>query len=113
MLTNLPYARRDPAEPLPNRTVTAGITHVLLASASSKLFAPGGSGGNSKTYTPFKSVADVRALFDHGCQVGISVGGWGDTEGFSAAAADQDSRKVFSDKLAAMVREHGFDFVGT
>jgi chitinase len=41
----------------------------------------------------------------------ISVGGWGASEGFSEAAADEPSRRKFGESCAAFILAHGFDGV--
>jgi len=42
----------------------------------------------------------------------IAVGGWGDTEGFSIAAATEKSRALFAKNIAAMLNSTGADGVG-
>ena len=88
--------------------MTAGITHVITAFAQSSLFTtdPGGQ------YAPFMDLASVRALFDPGTKVCMAVGGWGDTDGFSAGAATEASRKLFAKNVAATVARLGYDCVG-
>jgi GH18 family chitinase len=57
----------------------------------------------------FTTVDTVRSKFPQGTAVMIAIGGWGDTEGFSKAAATQSSRKLFARNLKAMVERTGAD----
>ncbi|KAK9770413.1 putative chitinase [Seiridium cardinale] len=106
-LRNLIYFDQYHTTSLPSRNVTSGITHVVMAFANSSLFI----GETAGEYTPFMEVSDVRAMFDDGTQVGIALGGWGDTAGFSEGAKDEESRKTFAQNVAAMAESQGFDFV--
>ncbi|KAH8891828.1 glycoside hydrolase [Thozetella sp. PMI_491] len=92
---------------LPSRAETAGVTHVITAFANSSLFttSPGG------VYTPFKSVADLRTMFDDGTKVCMAIGGWGDTAGFGVGAATDTSRKLFAQNVAATADRLGYDCV--
>ena len=92
---------------MPDKNVTAGITHVIMAFANSSLFTtdPGGE------YVPFKPVSAVRAMFDLGTKVCMAIGGWGDTDGFSAGAATDASRKLYANNVAATVKRLGYDCV--
>jgi chitinase len=92
---------------LPSNDITSSITHVIMAFASSSLFI----GNTTGDYTPFMNVSDVRAMFDNGTKVGISLGGWGDTAGFSEGAKTEDTRKEFASNVASMADSLGFDFV--
>ncbi|KAI1082675.1 glycoside hydrolase family 18 protein [Whalleya microplaca] len=106
-LRNIIYFDQYHRTILPGKNVTAGITHVIMAFANSSLFVPETAG----TYEPFMPLSDVRALFDSGTQVGIALGGWADTAGFSAGAKTETSRKAFAENLAKMIEDLGFDFV--
>lgn len=92
---------------LPNRTATAGITHVVTAFANSSLFTtdPGGE------YVPFMNLADVRAMFEPKTKVCMAIGGWGDTAGFSTGAATDASRKLFARNVASTLERLGYDCV--
>ncbi|KAK0657071.1 family 18 glycosyl hydrolase [Cercophora newfieldiana] len=92
---------------LPNKTVTAGITHVITAFANSSLFTTDPVG----EYVPFMDLALVRALFDPGTKVCMAIGGWGDTAGFSVGAANDTSRKLFAKNVATTVKKLGYDCV--
>lgn len=92
---------------LPNKTLTAGITHVITAFANSSIFASDPVG----TYTPFKPISDVRAMFDNGTQVCLAIGGWGDTEGFRLGLATEESRSLYASNIASIMDTHGFDCI--
>lgn len=68
---------------------------------------------NSLTsYSPFKSLSEVRSMFDDGTKVGIAVGGWGDNAGYDEVSKTDESRKEFAKNIASLVETNGFDFVG-
>ncbi|KAH9213922.1 family 18 glycosyl hydrolase [Leptodontidium sp. 2 PMI_412] len=91
---------------LPNKTVAAGIDTVIMAFANSSLFvSPAGN------YTPFESVSTMRSRFDNGTKILIALGGWADTDGFSAGAATEASRTDFAKNVANMINNLGFDGV--
>ena len=91
---------------LPNKTVAAGIDTVIMAFANSSLFvSPAGN------YTPFEPVSTMRSRFDNGTKILIALGGWADTDGFSAGAATEESRTDFAENVANMVTSLGFDGV--
>ncbi|KAI2623888.1 glycoside hydrolase family 18 protein [Hypomontagnella submonticulosa] len=106
-LRNIIYFDQYHINTLPSKNVTAGITHVIMAFANSSLFAAETAG----EYKPFMAVDDVRAMFDNGTQVGIALGGWGDTAGFTAGAKSESSRKTYAQNVAKMAEDLGFDFV--
>ncbi|KAI2466010.1 glycoside hydrolase family 18 protein [Annulohypoxylon bovei var. microspora] len=106
-IRNLVYFDQYHISILPGKNVTTGITHVIMAFANSSLFAPETAG----TFEPFMSVDTVRAMFDNGTQVGIALGGWGDTAGFSAGAKTEASRTAYAKNVATMAEDLGFDFV--
>ena len=39
----------------------------------------------------------------------VAIGGWGDTEGFSVAAASESSRKLFARNIKTMMDATGAD----
>ncbi|KAI9170819.1 Chitinase 1 [Paramyrothecium foliicola] len=92
---------------LPDKSLTAGITHVVMSFANSSLFAstPGGE------YTPFQPLPEVRALFDHDIQVCLAIGGWGDTVGFGEGAKSREARKNFAKNVADTLDRLGYDCV--
>ncbi|KAI1002643.1 hypothetical protein K3495_g5558 [Podosphaera aphanis] len=98
------YYDHDHPNP-PNRTITAGIDHVVVTGASSSLFTTSPAG----KYTPFEDINSVRSHFDDGAKVSISVGSWDDTAGFVIGAATEDSRKLFATNIAALIKESGVD----
>jgi GH18 family chitinase len=57
----------------------------------------------------FTDVETVRSQFAFGTAVMVAIGGWGDTEGFSKAAATESSRKLFAKNVKAMVDSTGAD----
>ena len=57
----------------------------------------------------FTTVEIARSKFALGTAVMVAVGGWGDTEGFSVAAASERSRKLFARNVKAMVEATGAD----
>lgn len=87
--------------------MTAGINYVNMAFAHSNLFNTG------EAYKPFKPIPEVRALFDNGTKVCLSVGGWGASEGFAQACATNASRSAYAKNVAATIKALGFDCVGT
>lgn len=92
---------------LPNKTMTAGITHAITAFANSSLFTTDPVG----EYTPFMELSEVRALFDNGTQLCMAIGGWGDTEGFRAGAATEESRALYAKNIATTLDTLGYDCV--
>ncbi|MCJ1397231.1 hypothetical protein MMC11_000423 [Xylographa trunciseda] len=59
----------------------------------------------------FTTVEAVRSQFVRGTAVMVAIGGWGDTAGFSKAAATNSSRKLFARNVKAMVDATGADGV--
>ena len=57
----------------------------------------------------FTDVETVRSRFAPGTAVMVAIGGWGDTEGFSKAAASEESRKLFAANIKTMVDLTGAD----
>lgn len=57
----------------------------------------------------FTTVQAVRPKFAPGTAIMVAIGGWGDTEGFSQAAATESSRKLFARNVQAMVEFTGAD----
>ncbi|KAI1800026.1 carbohydrate-binding module family 18 protein [Daldinia bambusicola] len=106
-LRNVVYFDQYHTAIMPNRNVTAGITHVIMAFANSSLFVEETAGA----YTPFMPLDQVRGMFDNGTQLGIAIGGWGDTAGFSKGALTEASRSAYAKNVAKMAETLGFDFV--
>ena len=81
------------------------VTHVALAFMS-----PGIFNDALRTDWPlFTTVDHVRTQFPRETKVMVAIGGWGDTNGFSDAAADDATRKVFAENVARMVAATGAD----
>lgn len=85
-----------------------GIKYVNVAFANSSLFASDPAG----QYTPFKSVSDIRLLFDEGVKVCLAIGGWADTAGFSEGSRTSESRQAYAKNVADAIDGLGFDCVG-
>ncbi|GAB7354633.1 hypothetical protein MBLNU459_g5068t2 [Dothideomycetes sp. NU459] len=65
---------------------------------------------DNQTYWPlFTTVDAVRSQFSDGTAIMIAIGGWGDTQGFSRAAASDASRKLFATNIKAMLEDTGAD----
>ncbi|EFX05142.1 glycoside hydrolase, family 18 [Grosmannia clavigera kw1407] len=92
---------------LPNKTMTAGITHVITAFANSSLFTTNPVG----EYTPFKPLSEIRAMFDHDVTISMAVGGWGDLAGFRVGVASEESRALYASNIAATLNRLGYDGV--
>jgi hypothetical protein len=82
------------------------ITHVELAFMQSSLF---NSQEPPSEWPLFTTVETVRSQFAEGTAIMVAIGGWGDTEGFSRAAASEESRALFAQNVKAMVDETGAD----
>ena len=57
----------------------------------------------------FTTVDSTRSKFSPDTAIMIAIGGWGDTEGFSNAAATATCRKQFARNVKAMVEYTGAD----
>ncbi|KAL6160334.1 hypothetical protein ACJBU6_01675 [Exserohilum turcicum] len=57
----------------------------------------------------FTTIDEVRRKFSQGTIVQVAIGGWGDTEGFSAGAKTEESRKLFASNVKAMLDATGAD----
>lgn len=90
---------------VPGSPLVADVTHVTLAFMSSSIFSVPGT----SEWPLFTSVERVREKFPADTAVMIAIGGWGDTEGFSVAAANDDSRKLFAFNIQKMVNYTGAD----
>lgn len=91
---------------LPSKEVTAGVNYVITA------FAPAATFNTGTSYQPFTPLDKVRALFDQGTKVCMAIGGWGETAGFSTAAATADTRKTYAKNVATTLTNLGYDCVG-
>ncbi|OCK85597.1 carbohydrate-binding module family 18 protein [Lepidopterella palustris CBS 459.81] len=79
-----------------------GIDHVVMA------FAPSTS---PASYTPKVPISIIKSEFGANTKVMIAIGGWGDTAGFSTAAATTDTRGSFAQAVAQMLASTGADGV--
>jgi GH18 family chitinase len=64
---------------------------------------------NPSSWPFFTSVQEVRSKFAPGTAIMVAIGGWGDTAGFSKAARTDESRKLFTKNVKAMVDATGAD----
>ncbi|KAI1346576.1 glycoside hydrolase superfamily [Xylaria sp. FL0043] len=90
-----------------NRTITAGITHVIMAFVDPKNF----STTEYLPSPPLMSVQDVRSYFDNGTKVGIALGGWGDYSASFSLVSTKENRTTFATNLANWMEKEGYDFV--
>lgn len=81
------------------------VTHVALAFMRSSTF----NAHNASEWPLFTTVEEVRPKFPNGTAVMVAIGGWGDTQGFSEAAATESSRRLFAQNVKAMVEQTGAD----
>lgn len=90
---------------IPNIDLVQGITHVIMAFMHSSAFnVPGAT-----EWPLFSTVEEVRSKFVPSTAVMIAIGGWGDTEGFSKAAATHSSRELFAQNVREMIDKTGAD----
>lgn len=112
-LTTLTTRRtRYHTTPVPTRNITAGITHVITAFAQSTIFTTDSQTFDPAAYTPFRDLASIRALFDPGVKVCMSIGGWGDTAGFRVGATNDTSRRNYAKNINATLHHWGYDCAG-
>ncbi|KAK4229236.1 endochitinase 1 [Podospora fimiseda] len=83
------------------------VTHVAIAFMSPGVF----NTPENTNYPLFTTVKEVRALFPKQTKVLIAIGGWGDTLGFSVAALTEETRQIFAENVASMLRITGADGV--
>ncbi|KAG8530712.1 uncharacterized protein KY384_004069 [Bacidia gigantensis] len=93
---------------IPEASLVASVTHVALAFTKSATF-----NQEEPTEWPLKKTAtdEVRQKFSPGTLILLAIGGWGDTEGFDAAAGSHDGRKRFAQNVQGMVEATGADGV--
>ncbi|KAL1959522.1 hypothetical protein VTO42DRAFT_1967 [Malbranchea cinnamomea] len=92
---------------VPEPELVSDITHVALAFMQSSTF----NKPNVSEWPLFTSVDEVRSKFAEGTSVMVAIGGWGDTQGFSEAAATEEGRKLFAKNVKAMIEYTGADGV--
>ncbi|KAL4753663.1 hypothetical protein BDW72DRAFT_190871 [Aspergillus terricola var. indicus] len=93
---------------VPEPSLVSDVTHVALAFMQSSIF---NRNSTSSRWPLFTTVDAVRPKFSNGTSILISIGGWGDTQGFSAAARTDESRKFFAENIRRMVDDTGADGV--
>ncbi|CEL08198.1 hypothetical protein ASPCAL11349 [Aspergillus calidoustus] len=92
---------------VPDAPLVQDVTHVALAFMRSDLF----NRQNVTEWPLFTAVDNVRAKFSPRTKIMVAIGGWGDTEGFSAAAASEESRGLFARNVRDMLKDTGADGV--
>jgi GH18 family chitinase len=85
--------------------MVSAITHVELAFMQSSIF----NEAEPSKFPLFTDIETVRSQFAPGTSIMVAIGGWGDTEGFSKAAATENSRKLFAKNVKVMVDTTGAD----
>lgn len=58
-----------------------------------------------------KDLTAVRSMFDNGTKVCMAIGGWGDTEGFRAGLASNESRALYAKNIATTLDNLGYDCI--
>lgn len=91
-----------------SRDLAAPITHVNLSFLRSEVFV---TDEPPTEYPLFTNVSSVRDGFEPGTKVSVAIGGWGDWQGFQAAARTPESRKKWSEQVKIMVDRTGADGV--
>ena len=94
---------------MPKQPLVADITHVALAFMQSERF----NRDDVSEWPLFTTVDTVRPQFSKSTAVMVAIGGWGDTVGFSKAAATEHGRKRFARNVKAMISATGADGMGT
>ncbi|KAL1885342.1 hypothetical protein Cpir12675_006988, partial [Ceratocystis pirilliformis] len=92
---------------LPNKTITAGITHVVMAFAEPLVFTTDPIG----EYRPHMELDKVREMFDENVKISMAIGGWGYLVGFREGARSPESRALYAKNIAATVDSFGYDGV--
>ncbi|KAL4979517.1 glycoside hydrolase superfamily [Aspergillus desertorum] len=93
---------------VPESSLVSDVTHVALAFMPSSTF---NRNSTSSVWPLFTTVDAVRRRFSEGTLILISIGGWGDTQGFSEAARTAESRRLFAENIRRMVDDTGADGV--
>ncbi|KAI1262771.1 glycoside hydrolase family 18 protein [Xylariaceae sp. FL1019] len=93
---------------VPDASLTAPITHVILAFMGSQIF---NGDEMSESWPIFMSVEETRSKFHPGTKIMVAIGGWGDTAGFDAAARTEETRARFARNVKNMVHHTGADGV--
>lgn len=91
---------------MPEQSLVSEVTHVALAFMRSEVF---NAEKSLDCWPLFTTVDDARSRFGAGTAILVAIGGWGDTDSFSAGAATVESRKRFARNVKAMVDDTGAD----
>ncbi|OQD83395.1 hypothetical protein PENANT_c017G06963 [Penicillium antarcticum] len=92
---------------LPDSKTTEGIDYAIMAFAPSKIF----NSDSPPSFQPFESPESFRKRFSPDTKLGIAIGGWGDTSGFSESVKDDASIERYAKNVASMLESNGFDGV--
>ncbi|KAL3440154.1 glycoside hydrolase superfamily [Aspergillus insuetus] len=92
---------------VPDTSLVEDVTHVALAFMRSDTF----NRENVTEWPLFTTVDEVRGKFSPGTKIMVAIGGWGDTQGFSVAAASEESRGLFATNVKRMLDYTGADGV--
>lgn len=79
-----------------------------MAFAKTTLF----TSNSPPSFQPFESPESMRKRFSPNTKLMLAIGGWGDTQGFSDGAKDEQSRQLFAKNVASVLDDNGFDGVG-
>lgn len=90
---------------MPEQPLVKDVTEVALAFMQSVIF----NNPTQSEWPLFTTIDEVRRKFSQGTIVQVAIGGWGDTEGFSAGAKTEESRKLFASNVKAMLDATGAD----
>lgn len=90
---------------VPELAMVQDVTHVIMAFMQSSVF----NVPNATEWPLFSTVEQTRGRFPPGTAVMVAIGGWGDTEGFSKAAATRSSRYMFAQNIRKMVEDTDAD----
>jgi len=90
---------------VPEPSLVSEVTHVALAFMQSSIF----NEAEPSAWPLFTTVEKVRSQFAKDTAIMVAIGGWGDTQGFSLAAATESSRKLFASNIRKMVEDTGAD----
>lgn len=90
---------------VPESPLVENITEVALAFMRSDTF----NNPTQSEWPIFTTIDEVRPKFANGTIIQVAIGGWGDTDGFSAAAKTEESRKLFAKNVRAMLDTTGAD----
>lgn len=87
------------------KSLVSDVTHVALAFMRSEIF----NNDETSDWPLFTTVEAVRSQFNEDTTILVAIGGWGDTDGFSQAAATKNTRRRFARNIKAMVEATGAD----